>query len=113
MTAAEVLADLTGHGAVVWLSEQGTLEVESPRGVLTDTHRAAIRQHKAALVALLRQPPWPPELPADLRELWEERAAIMEYAGGLPRAEAERQALRCVLGLPTEGTEAPCGRVAS
>ncbi len=28
----------------------------------------------------------------DLRERWEERAAIMEYDAGLPRAEAERQA---------------------
>ncbi len=56
-------------------------------------------------VAQLRQPT-AAALPADLRELWEERAAIMEYDGGLPRAAAERQALRCVLGLPTEGAEA-------
>jgi hypothetical protein len=28
----------------------------------------------------------------DILELFEERAAIMEYDGGLPRAEAERQA---------------------
>jgi hypothetical protein len=29
--------------------------------------------------------------------LFEERAAIMEYDGGLPRAEAERLAWACVL----------------
>ena len=33
------------------------------------------------------------DLPASWRELWEERAAIMEYDGGLPREEAEREAL--------------------
>jgi hypothetical protein len=33
----------------------------------------------------------------DLREAFEERAAIMEYDGGLPRAEAERLALAAIL----------------
>ena len=28
------------------------------------------------------------------REFYEERAAIIEYMGGLPRAEAERRALK-------------------
>ena len=31
------------------------------------------------------------------REEYEERAAIMEYDGGLPRAEAERMALERIL----------------
>ena len=31
-------------------------------------------------------------------ELWEERAAIMEYEGGLSREEAEWQAFLCVQG---------------
>ena len=35
---------------------------------------------------------------ADLRERYEERAAIMEFDGGLPRAEAERLALQDVFG---------------
>ena len=35
---------------------------------------------------------WPP----DLKELFEERAAIMEYDGGLKRKEAERQAMACL-----------------
>jgi hypothetical protein len=30
--------------------------------------------------------------PADERERWEERAAIMEFDGGLPRDQAERAA---------------------
>ena len=34
--------------------------------------------------------------PAEAREEFEERAAIMEYDGGLPRQEAERKAYRLV-----------------
>jgi hypothetical protein len=37
-------------------------------------------------------------LPEVLIELWEERAAIMEYEGGLSREEAEWQAFLCVQG---------------
>lgn len=33
---------------------------------------------------------------ADWKELWEERAAIMEYDGGLPREEAEVRAREIV-----------------
>ena len=38
-------------------------------------------------------------LPEDLTELWEERAAIMEYEGGLSREDAEWQAFLCVHSL--------------
>jgi hypothetical protein len=34
-------------------------------------------------------------LPEDLIELWEERAAIMEFCGGLSREDAEWQAFLC------------------
>jgi hypothetical protein len=37
-------------------------------------------------------------LPEALMELWEERAAIMEYEGGLSREDAEWQAFLCVQG---------------
>jgi hypothetical protein len=37
-------------------------------------------------------------LPEDLQELYEERAGIMEFDGGLSRDEAERQALALVTG---------------
>jgi hypothetical protein len=40
-------------------------------------------------------------LPEALIELWEERAAIMEYEGGLSREEAEWQAFLCVQGSPS------------
>jgi hypothetical protein len=37
-------------------------------------------------------------LPEALIELWEERAAIMEYEGGLSREEAKWQAFLCMQG---------------
>jgi hypothetical protein len=37
------------------------------------------------------------DLPPDWHELWDERAAIMEYDGGLPREHAEAQALLDIL----------------
>ena len=37
------------------------------------------------------------KLPEGAREAFEERAAIMEHDGGLPRADAEREALSIVL----------------
>lgn len=36
------------------------------------------------------------ELPADLRDAWDERAAIMECDGGLARSVAEDAAWRCL-----------------
>lgn len=36
-------------------------------------------------------------LSADEREAWEERAAIMEYEGGLSRRQAEIKAFECLL----------------
>ena len=41
----------------------------------------------------------PDDLPGDLRIAFEERAAIMEYDGGLPRERAEALALAEVLRL--------------
>jgi hypothetical protein len=35
----------------------------------------------------------PDDLPPDWRYVWEERAAIMEYDGGLPKEHAEAAAL--------------------
>lgn len=37
------------------------------------------------------------ELPADLREAWDERAAIMECDGGLARSVAEYTAWSCLI----------------
>jgi hypothetical protein len=39
------------------------------------------------------------DLPGDWRVWFEERAAIMEYDGGLPRERAEAEALTEIVGL--------------
>ncbi|MCA9691085.1 MAG: hypothetical protein R3A51_14610 [Nannocystaceae bacterium] len=39
----------------------------------------------------------PRRWPEALRDAWEERAAILEFDAGLPRARAEREARRMVL----------------
>ncbi len=77
----------------------------SPASLLTDPLRAAIREHKAGLLALVTVCPQPleitPETPLTTEcsagcEAFEERAAIMEFDGGLPRAEAELAARDCL-----------------
>lgn len=56
----------------------------------------ALRQHKAEAVQSLKQaqdlPPHVGDWPADWLDAFIERAAIMEFDGGLPRPEAERRA---------------------
>ncbi len=53
-----------------------------------------IRRHKAGIVALLTAADgdWSAE---DWRGFFDERAGIAEHDGGLPRADAERQAFEC------------------
>jgi hypothetical protein len=54
----------------------------------------ALSQHKAEIVALLRpgRDGWSAE---DWQAYFDERAGIIEFDGGLPRAEAEAQAFAC------------------
>jgi hypothetical protein len=47
---------------------------------------------KDIVAALLAEVPHPDLLPDDLRDAYEERAAIVEACAGKPRAEAERSA---------------------
>lgn len=64
-------------------------------GQLTDEHRWFIREHKAELLALLSAPEPPPLEEADrgdIEEAVEERAAILEHLGRMPRNQAERVA---------------------
>jgi hypothetical protein len=44
----------------------------------------------------------PADLPADWHLAWDERAAIMEYDGGLPREQAEARALTDILRIIRE-----------
>ena len=50
------------------------------------------------MTTLQQTPRYRELLPEALVELWEERAAIMEYEGGLTREEAEWQAFLRVQG---------------
>lgn len=60
MQAQEVLSQLQAAGVAVSLQEDGRLRVLSPEP-LTDTSRALIRHHKAALMAWLSRPADTPE----------------------------------------------------
>jgi len=94
-----VLLALVEAGVVVWV-EGDRLRFRAPEGALDIELRAHAGACRGALVALVRAgavlPPdladWLPEA----RESWEERAAICEFHGGLPRPAAEREGERCV-----------------
>lgn len=83
MTTLDLLQQLRALGVVLTPYPDGTLRYKAPKGVLTPDLLDALRQHKATLFALV--------------EAWSERAAIVEYCGGLSREDAERLAWQCVL----------------
>lgn len=66
--------------------DRGKLAVDFPKGVLDEATRRLIQDHKKGLLEALHAD--------DLREHFEERAAILEYDAGLPRPEAELEAAR-------------------
>jgi hypothetical protein len=84
--AQAILAELRDRG-VSLRSADGRLRFR-PAAAVSPELRARLASQKAALL--------------DVLELFEERAAIMEHDGGLPREEAERRAWESVLGLTTE-----------
>lgn len=83
MTPCALLSTLHQAGMVLTL-DAGTLHYKAPKGVMTPALQQQLTQHKAALL--------------DLLEAFEERAALAEYDGGVPRAEAERLAWVCLRG---------------
>jgi hypothetical protein len=100
MKAALLLAEARRVGAC-FAANGGRLVVEAP-APLPDDLVAALREHKRELLALLMVASEPDH--DRVTECWQERAAIVEYDGGLPRDEAERQAQVHALahfGLPT------------
>ncbi len=96
MNPSALLAYLRVSGFTI--QPDGDALIVSPASRLTDALREAIRQTKPDLMALL----WA----ENLREHFEERAAILECDGGLSRNEAEANArastglLARNLGLP-------------
>ena len=93
MTAATLLAEIAQAAGEIWMDGDRLKFRAVPARLIP-----AIREHKAELLALL-------SVPAPDAYAREERAAIMEHDGGLPRDEAERLA-----GIvPAEPQPAPEG----
>ena len=80
MDASELLRHLLRRGCVLEAEVAGHRLTVT--GSLTDELRQSIREHKAELLALLEAK----------REAFEERAAIMEFDGGMTRKDAESAA---------------------
>jgi hypothetical protein len=77
-TLADLLADCDAHGIRLALADGVGLEIDAPEDALTPDLLARLKAHKVELVASI--------------ERFEERAAIMEFDGGLGRHAAERWA---------------------
>jgi hypothetical protein len=89
MGAATILQSLADSG--IFLTAHGENLHAEPRERLTEAMRASIRVHKAILHAYLRAE-------AD-QEAFEERAAIMEFDGGLSRTDAEAAARAAIYSV--------------
>src|SRR5690348_12338951 len=119
MTARELLHEFTSRGVRLTANNSRLRVDAPPGGTLTGTDRTALTKHKADLLILLKDlgatpdetsqnrgesgvssdgigengevssdvNPW--NLPPDLYELYEERAAIRHFDGNVPLAEAE------------------------
>ena len=74
-THQDILNGLYDRGYAVRVREDGKLAV-SPSTGLTDADRAALTEHKAALVAILTAPP--PPLPEWVRKINDYNAAVAE-----------------------------------
>jgi hypothetical protein len=84
------------------------LIVDAPAGALLPQDRVMLAQRKEQLLSLLTGLPRLDHLPPDWHQLWDERAAIMEYEGKLPRERAEFLALLEVRRMMKESGEKPC-----
>jgi protein-disulfide isomerase-like protein with CxxC motif len=79
------------RAAGITLSLDGGNLVATPKAAITDELRSLIRAHKADILAALAQEQAAAQ---DLREAFEERAAVLQHDAGLPRADAELEAAR-------------------
>ncbi|MBK5966186.1 hypothetical protein CCR95_19390 [Thiocystis minor] len=95
MNAAALLTEATQAGVSLAATERGTLKYSGDPSAL-ERLLPEIRQHKAEILALLRDQDAPlllsAETQADIQEAIDERAAIQEFDGGLLRQDAETQA---------------------
>ena len=91
MSAYEVMTECQARD-VRLSGANGSLTYDAPQGALSPDLLALLKAHKPEiLVALAYKVDAEAE---DLREHFEERAGILEYDAGLPRAQAELEAAR-------------------
>jgi hypothetical protein len=94
MDGLSLLHEARAAGLVV-TAEGETLRIVGPKRA--DSLARRLLAHKAELMHALTYPRTPSirveDLDAEWRVVWEERASIMEYNGGLPRERAEAEAL--------------------
>ena len=92
---ADLLVELAQESIFLWV-EGERLRYRWAPGRLTNAHRTRIGKHRDRLVDVLARTEYRPLpsarecWPLDWQECFEERAAIMQYEGGLERGEAER-----------------------
>lgn len=104
----DALSKIQAAGFVVALVGD-RLDVTPTRTALTESQRDYIKEHRADIVSQLSKTKTAQsnELLQDIREQIEERAAIMEYDGGLPRHDAEQAATRAIRVYCYRTTEKP------
>lgn len=85
------LSKIEAAGFVVTLVDGG-IDVTPTKSELTDKQRDYIRTNKQEIIRQLSSA----QLQQDIREQIEERAAIMEYDGGLSRKDAEQAAAAAI-----------------
>jgi hypothetical protein len=109
MSAVEALKAARAAGVELALDGDGLAlkAASAPPAAVLD----ALSRHKAEIMVLLRpaEDGWSAE---DWQVFFEERAGIVEFDGGLPRAEAEAQAFACcvVEWLKRNSERSPAGR---
>jgi len=91
MRPAGIIEGATADGVRLSLAPSGGISAKGNQPAI-DRWLPALRQNKAAIVSLLRQGGWSA---IDWLAFFEERAAIVEFDGCPPRAEAEAQAFAC------------------
>jgi len=91
MTAATIIRDAEGSGVRLTLTAAGTIKILGEEAAVA-RWLPIIREHKPELVSML--------------EAFEERAAILEFDGGLAREQAEAEARRIIEGAARKARSA-------
>ena len=93
MRAARLVADLQDRDVRMSV-ENNRLVVDAPKGVITPSLTDVLQRQKSEIIALLvaTVDGWSRE---DWLAIYDERAGIVEYDGGVSRSEAEAQAYEC------------------